>query len=360
MKKVAFVLLMLFTFYWAGMYHSLPLMVLCLAELLLFIVLLILPRVLRPRLSVAFAKQKETAQAGAETICRVAVQNKGKLPVGRIGLRLRVWYAQDAKGVEKKIYGGAPSGENTLEFALCPAYSGLLLVRIDRLRAYDYLSLFSSAKKVMEEMHVAVFPGEQTLRITLANFGWDQSGAQEEQTYDRPGDTFNEVRQIREYRVGDSGRHVHRNLSARTDQLWIKEYEKDTDLQADILLDLAGLSLASTAEKSAFYQLLSALVLGLLKEMATVRVHWDAAGKENRISASVENGEQCRELLLALYQADPVQTEEPTAASEETDGLGERVFRLTAGLSLYAGNTLLHQFSADTLERELRENAFVI
>lgn len=360
MKKIIFFLLMLFTFYWAGMYHSLPLMALCMAELLLFVILLLLPRVLRRQVSVTFPKQNETARANVETVCRVILHNKGKLPVGRVGLRLHVWYAQDSKGIEKKIYGGAAYGESSMEFGLCPAYCGLLQVRIDRLRVYDYLSLFSSAKKTKEDMNVAIFPGEQALRITLSKFGWDQSGAPEEQTVSRPGDSYNEIRQIREYRIGDPGRHIHRNLSAKTDQLWVKEYEKDTDLQADILLDLTGLSEASTPEKSAFYQLLSALVLGLLKEMTMVRVHWHVSDGESSVHTNISNEEQCWELLLSLYQADFLQDEEPAEASEKAEAFGKSVFRLTTDLSLFAGDTLLHRFSAEKLEQEIQEKGFVI
>ena len=360
MKKVLFFLLMLFTFYWAGMYHSLPLMALCLAEFLLFVLLLIMPRVLRRQVSADFPKRNETALANAETVCRVILRNKGKLPVGRIGLRLHVWYAQDSKGIEKKIYGGAAYGESELEFALCPAYCGLLRVRIDRLRVYDYLSLFSSAKKTKEDMNVAVFPGEMALRVTLAKYGWDRNNTQEEQSVSRPGDSYNEIRQIREYRVGDPGRHIHRNLSAKTDRLWVKEYERDTDLQADLLLDLTGLSEASTPQKSAFYQLLSALVLGLLQEMTAVRVHWNTADGEKRVHTSIATEEQCRELLLSLYRAELSQDEEPAEASEPAESFGESVFKLTAELSLFAGDTLLHRFTAETLEQEIREKVFLI
>ncbi|MCH5183785.1 MAG: DUF58 domain-containing protein [Oscillospiraceae bacterium] len=360
MKKTAFFLLMLFTFYWAGVYHSLPLMVLCLAELLLFVVLLVLPRLLRSRLSIAFPKQNETARAGAETLCRVTVRNKGKLPVSRIRLRLRVWYAQDTKGVEKKLYGGAPCGEHVLEFSIFPAYCGLLQVRIDRLRAYDYLSLFSSAKRCKEEMLVAVFPDAPALRIRFSDFEGERDGTAVEQTVSHPGDSFNEIRQIREYRAGDPGRHIHRNLSARTDKLWIKEYEKDMNQQADVLLDLEGFSERTVPEKSAFYRLLSALVLGLLQETPAVRVHWGAPVGGNRRSASIVTEEQCRELLLALYQMDGAQQEEPAAVSEKAESLGRDAFRLSVDLSLFAGDTLLHRFSAETLEREMREKFFTV
>lgn len=360
MKKLIFFLLIGFTFYWAGMYHSLSLMVLCAAEFLLLVVLCILPRLFRNRLTVCFPEQRATTIAGVDTVCRVSLHNRGRLPVNRVGLRLRVWYLQDSKGVEKKIYGGAVHGDSLLEFQISPAYCGLIQIRIDRLRAFDYLSLFSSSKRIKEEMRLAVFPGEQAIRINIASFGWDQSGMEEERTISRPGDSFQEIRQIREYRFGDSNRHIHWNQSAKTDQVWIKEYEKDMDLRTDVLLDLSGLSCASS-EKSAFYRLLSALVLGLLRETAAVRVHWSLGGELEMASVNVSNENECRNMLLLLYQTEFAQNGDAKQdAPEQTSFSKTYAFRLTADLSLFAGGQLVHRFSAETLEQELREKEFVI
>lgn len=355
MKKAAFFILVLFTYYWAAMYRSMQLMVLCVAELLLLVILLVLPRVFRRRLSAHFLKHTESAGRNAAAACRIVVQNRGRLPVSRIRLRMRLRYTREKKSVKKKLYGGGERGESVLAFPICPAHCGLLQVRMDRLRAYDYLSLFSAGKRLKEEMKLAVFPGEQALQISIASFGGSDDLAPMEQPVSRPGDSFHEIRQIREYRIGDSKRHIHWNQSAKTDQMWIKEYERDMDFQSDVLIDMAGFSSDDASEWSAFYRLLSALVLGLLKDSASVRVYWQPDGGEEPAYADVADADQCRDLLLALYQTEFAGSGEPGSAA-----FGRCALRLTGDLSLFKGDTLLRKFSVEGLERELQETGFTI
>lgn len=358
MKKAAFFILVLFTYYWAAMYRSMQLMVLCVAELLLLVILLVLPRVFRRRLSAHFLKHTECTGRNAMTSCRIVVQNRGRLPVSRVRLRLRLRYTREKKGVKsvkKKLYGGGERGESVLAFQFCPAYCGLVQVQMDRLRAYDYLSLFSAGKRLKEEMMLAVFPGEQAMHISIASFGGSDDFAPMEQPVSRPGDSFHEIRQIREYRSGDSKRHIHWNQSAKTDQLWIKEYERDMDFQSDILIDMRGSSAKDASAWSAFYRLLSALVLGLLRDSSSVRVYWQPEVGEELSYADVADADQCRDLLLALYQTEFAQSGEPNPTT-----FGRCALRLTGDLSLFNGNTLLHRFTAEGLERELQETGFTI
>lgn len=364
MKKLAFLALVLFTCYWASMYRSLPLMALCVAEFLLLVVLLVLPRIFRAHLTARFVNQSQSTMDGVEAICRISVRNSGRLPVSRVGLRLRVRYDaryKKSKKVKKKLYGGGTRGETLLEFHVRPVYCGLVQVRMDRLRAFDYLTLFSSRKRLKEEMKIAVFPREQALRIAFNSTDWEDDRSLEEQTFSRSGDSLHEIRQIREYRIGDSNRHIHWNQSAKTDQMWIKEYEKELDFQADVLLDPTGFSRKSAGkvqEWSAFYKLLSALILGLLQEAAAVRVHWCPKGGSDYISTEISGAEQCRNMLLQLYQTGFAQGGHTAFAQSALSG--SYCFRLTAGLTLYAENTLLYQFSAKDLEQELQEKSFTI
>ena len=59
----------------------------------------------------------------------------------------------------------------------------------------------------------------------------------EEISLQRPGESDQEIRQIREYRPGDARRFIHWNQSARTGDLWIKEYERQEEPCAVLLLD---------------------------------------------------------------------------------------------------------------------------
>ena len=360
MKKLAFLILILATCYLAAMYRSLPLMALGLTEFLLLIILFILSRYFRKSLTASFPQQSESTEEGVSTVCRILVRNSGRLPVSRIALRLRVRYAK-RKGKKRKLYGGSERGKTNLEFQICSKYCGLLQVQIDRLRIYDYLSLFSSKKKLKEEMRIAVFPKEQALHIEIPVSWWEESRSSGDQTVSRPGDAYNEIRQIREYRTGDSNRYIHWNQSAKMDQLWIKEYEKETDSQIDVFADITGVSNVSRSELSAFYKLLSALVLGLLKEVAVVRVYWYQSNIESFVSKNITDIDQCRDMLFALYQVTLKQ--ESSLTGEVTAGnlsFDQRLIKLTLSLDLFAGNTLLHQFSTEKLQQEIQETFIVI
>ena len=357
MKKVAYFVLMLVTWYLAGMYRSRPLMALCAAELTLLVLLFALSRYFRAKLSARFPKRSESAEAGRETVCRITVVNGGRLPVGRTALRLRVGYQNDRKSTRRRLYGSGERGESDWDVQFRFPYCGLARVRLDALRAFDYLTLFSVSKALSEEMTVAVFPGDQALVFNGLAFSQRESRLSGEQTVSRPGDGQHEIRQLREYRVGDPSRHIHWNQSAKMDELWIREYEKENDATAKIFADLTGSAGAPQAALSAFYTLLSALIMGLLKETAAVRAYWQT--EQGLTCKSVRGAVECRDLLLTLYQTDFTDAG-ADYPDTQTAPLPAYDFRLTVSLALFAGDTLLYQFSPNELEQEIKEKVFTI
>lgn len=359
MRKAAFFLIVLFTCYLAAMYRSLPLMTLCAAELLLSLIMFILPRIFRTKLNTRFPKQSESTTVSMDTACRISVINSGKLPISRIALKLRIGYTQDTKTAYKLIYSSGECGESDTELQIRFSYCGMVRVRVERVRAFDYLSLFSSLKKLSDEMNIAVFPREQALSVTVSDLGLNESRLPRDETVSRTGDAYHEIRQIREYRMGDPIRHIHRNQSAKTEQLWIKEYERETDSTVDVFADMTGIADAAREALSAFYTLLSALVLGLLREAATVSVCWYAGKSNVFMSKSVGSAEQCRDMLLALYRTDFSDSSVEKSEMQNTP-FGEHSFRLTLSLGLLVGNELIYRFSQNELEKEIKEKIFIL
>ena len=348
MSKFAFIALALLTYYLAGMYLSLPLMIMGIAELLMLPFLFYLPRYLRKNVSAGFVKQSESVQEKAEADCRIIIRNEGRLPANRCQLRFRFYYCTDRKQKTGKLYCGAGKGDSETGLLMQSSYCGLVKIKLDRIRVYDYLGLFSASKAADAEMNVAVFPSEQALQITIPETVYGAEGLSE-YTVNRPGESNDEIRQIREYQVGDPQRRIHWNQSAKTDKLWIKEYERDTDTRAELLVTVAN---ELTAEGlSLFYKLLSAVVLGLLENIAAVRVSWYDGGKKAYVSAEVSDSEQCRDMLLMLYRA------ELAVSGEE---LPVHFFRVTTGLELYKDDGLLRRFSAEQLDRELMESSIIL
>lgn len=338
MSRIVFGLLAVLTYYLAGMYLSLPLMILGFAELFLLIFLIFLPRYLKKHISVEFIKKSETAELGGEMHCHLVIHNTGKLPVSRARLRLKLKYAGEQKEVTRRLYLGAEKGDNETEFSFRTEYCGLIQIKADKLRVYDYMSLYSSSKPLDAYMEAAVFPVSSPLAIDLPAEAFDNTGVSE-LTADKTGENNDEIRQIREYRMGDSNRHVHWNLSAKTDKLWIKEYQKDTDLTAGILLSCGGET--TTQQQSAFYSLFFSLALGLLQSAALVKVCWYDGGKGGYIFDEAANPEQLQELLVRLYRSNLSKADNAPAF--------EYLFRLTTDLELYDKEKQIRRFTAEEI-----------
>ena len=349
-SALSFLLLIFLICYIAGMYRSLPLMVLGIGELLLFVIMAFLSRHFLKGLSVGFTKSGESAGEGSDVPCHITVKNSGRLPVGRFELRLHSCYVQDDRCMKTKLYGGAKQGESSLMFLLSVKYCGMVRVEIDRLRVFDYLFLFRAGKTVKEEMKVAVFPKEQALDVRFSSPEWSLYLAGEDETISLQGDAYDEIRQIREYQSGDSTRHIHWNQSARTDSLWIKEYERKTDWRIDILIDSTGVSGASAMKMSAFYRTLFALVLGILKQGATVRVQWYPDGRDDMADMDVTGVDQCRDMLLQLYQ-----TKFSHEGRPQIKDAFPGFLRLTWDLTLFRGEEMICQFSLRNLDSELQK-----
>lgn len=343
MSKFAFIALALLTYYLAGMYLSLPLMIMGIAELIMLPFLFALPRYLRKNISAHFVKQSEAAFEKEEAACELVIHNGGRLTANRCQLRFRVRYHGEEKRKTVKLYCGGARGDSKSDLTVRADWCGLAQVKLDRIRVYDYLGLFSATAALDSGTDVAVFPREQALQIMMPDSAYGSEGLSE-YTVNRPGESNDEIRQIREYRTGDSHRRIHWNQSARTDKLWIKEYERETDTRAELLITAYQ---GMTAERMGmFYKLLAAVVLGLLANVAAVNVKWYDSEKRAFVSAEVSDPDGCREMLLMLYRT------KLTGFAEE---LPEYFMRVTTELELYGENELLCRFSSENLDRELQE-----
>ena len=92
-----------------------------------------------------------------------------------------------------------------------------------------------------------------------------------ESTSDKKGEDHSEVRLIREYRDGDLPRHIHRNYSAKTEKLWIKEYEKENDYIFDLFIDSSSETRLTVEQKDAFFELIFAVIKNLMENDIIIR-----------------------------------------------------------------------------------------
>lgn len=387
MKKFVFLLFSLCLFYVAGMYRYPALMVLAVGQLLLLAFLTVQAHVCKKHLNVRFAEKKAIAVKKESFPCELEIENGGWLPAGCIQFLITYGYG-DKKWKEKRCAGSREEGTT---FSVMPMYCGVEDITLEKIRIYDYLLLGFARKKISDTMQITVFPREFALDIRCG--AWESEELSGENRAERMEiGIADEIRQIREYREGDQRSQFHWKLSARMEDLLVKEYEREQENGVELFLDLKGFDIAALGEKDRFYELLYALLLGLLRIYRKVYVSWNAADKsaekKMKIGKSAERkmgiggnterkmeiaeAAQCRALLMRLYELaeagtfadketgqESAETEKLTFHSDRRYG-SDRELALDTKLGLYQGEKLLCQFSAEHLEEEIRKKRIVI
>lgn len=273
---------------------------------------------------------------------------------GRCVLTLRAAYAgEDGPGTVVRQEATIERGENRLPVSLPAPYCGLLSVTLTRLEVWDCFALFRAGKALDEKTEIAILPPAESLSITLTP--WEEAAGPclAERLGALPLEDHHEIRQLREYRIGDRDRFIHWNLTARTGELWVKEFESENQQPANLLL-VWGEEIPSLPQWGSFFRLLSALLRGLLRQFPGVSVSWWGDGPQPT-RVKVTGDAECKDLLLRLYRW--------TAGGElprhsSTSGERQGRFVLDTGLGWYWEDTLLHRFSLEGLEQEIREKHF--
>lgn len=380
MRRIGIALVILLTGYFAGIYRNEPLMIMAVTEVLLVIAMRVLSILLKGSLSIGFVSDSGEAVRGSNYSCGVAIRNKGLLPVSRFCLSLLSGYEGGKKKTET-IYGGILKGEQRLSVDVDCRHCGIARVSAEKVKVYDYLSLFSSQKRIGRSMVLTVYPQEMAAEISLAGLKEARQAIQSGTVITPYAGGNDEIRLIREYREGDSVRHVHWNLTARMDELWVREYNSERDVPLRFFIDLTGLGAAGGGSESAgpgsrvddaadsFFGVLNALLLGLLADAGCIRVMWRGSdifgdyeeNADGAVSAmDIRSQDDCRELLRRLYLerlGDP----EPMTLRMTSNGMPDEagsLISLDTGLNWRVDGQLVWHFSATGYEEELRSNIF--
>lgn len=372
MKRFAFFSLLLFLYYIAAMYGSPALMAVFLAQLFLLPVLAVLSRYLGKHLSISFQGHLIPAEMGEKFVCAMNLENTSGLPVSLFKARITVCAGPAGKApdtpiwktagkavrqtVRKTVTGSCARGRDVIAFETPAGHCGLYEMRIRWVKTYDYLALFFRKETGKSRAEAAVFPPRADMRIEISAMSSEGTEQSREDMF-LPGNDYDEIRQIREYREGDPLRHIHWNQTARTDQLWVKEYEEDKKERVALYLDLNGLREKTPDQKDQYYTLLYAVLRGVLKEGHTILACWEERGQPRIFKTEVRDDRECRQLLLLLYRR------EDRLGGERTGGLKPERYgamRLGADLSWHAGGRLVRRFSGESLRKELEEKIYRI
>lgn len=200
------------------------------------------------------------------------------------GVKYRVTVKNNLSG-EKSTKWLSGGSDFLYSVNLCGNYEFELV----RIKLYDFSRLFYVTKRVKKYANVEVMPqiDEIPVRITdrVRNFFGDSD------IYDdiRPGYDPSELFDVREFQNGDRLQSVHWKLSARTDELMVKENSLPKACAVAIVADLRGIKKGRQAD--AFMKLLVSLSFSLMDQKYSHYVAWYDTAINDIVRARVDDEE---------------------------------------------------------------------
>ena len=249
-RLVDFVLIVLATFYMAVIYNSKSLVFLAYAEIFIVLLLFLYNCIVFFKLKVIIDAPLGITEFHKKIPIRIVIYNYSKLPTGKISIQLSESYALRPKKKKTVFYASVAGKRHGQAYASAeihtlwqPRYVGKAVVRLKKVRCFDLLGVLNlplpkKSYQASEKVTVLpeIFPVSVEMGVRSREFAMEQerylfTGAEEYNT---------EQFQIREYQQGDRLRNIHWKLSAKEDELMVREYFPAMSCPVLFFLDLSG------------------------------------------------------------------------------------------------------------------------
>lgn len=231
------------------------------------------------------------AEEGQPVGVHLVMRNSSRFPLRKC--RVKVWYRNTLAKKGKTIWlrtGEVMRGENRMEYEVSFRETGNYEFRILRVRIYDFMGLFSLGRKSYAVDHAVVLPKVWDIPVSLGEAVRNFYGDAEEYDEKRPGQDNSETFAVREYRPGDKLQSIHWKLSAKADDLMVREYSQPKACPLILLVGKSRLALTAS------------IMFSLMDAECPHYVVWQSRSENDLIRMRVSDEESYYSALVLLMQ----------------------------------------------------------
>jgi len=158
-------------------------------------------------------------------------------PFCKINMELGNDLYESNKVLEYKVPVG-PKGKTRHELPLMFNKCGRAFVKISSIEVRDIMSLITFVHNINIEENIYVMPQKE--EISDSQKGSYTEGLTQNEENNLKGNDFSDVSNIREYVPGDRIKDIHWKVSAKKDELMVKERVRLSENQLTLLVDTSG------------------------------------------------------------------------------------------------------------------------
>lgn len=309
-RVAAYVLTILVTCYLFLMYTSDALSGILMMELLYPLAAWFYIRDAKKKLHVELGEMLSMGEAGKRIPLKVIVRNESPI----WGIRYRLFLAtknsrskNETRMKASKIAG--PASKDSLYYEVESDRCGTMTVSAKRLHIYDFLGVFYGVKKLSKQHIIGIMPKFRLIPVEITRRTREFPADADEYSTQRRGNDPSEIYQIREYQKGDSIHDVHWKLSAKEDELMVKEHALPLGCSVLIWLNLEHTKDAASSLSSLLEQFAS-LSISLVSEKCIHMAAWYEEADERVVKWKIDSEESLYECMWNLLHLQPYKNKE--------------------------------------------------
>ena len=312
MTKILLIFFVVVSWYIAGMVHSFELMLYAVSLTVFMFAMYFVTQIYKKKVSFSFDSDYTGIVKEGSCPVKININNSSVLPISKIRLDIEVKYGFGGNADKKKytykkehtlkykVYGSCHRKKDFIKFMLKMPYTGPACVYIRCAYLYDYTGAFRRKVKLGNYMNVAVLPYIDDGSVRLEYLS-SESDTMQELSVNIAGNAVDDIRQIREYQTGDSYRHIHWNLSAKTGSLLVKEFSQKTDIEINVVARAFADALSDYKRMGDFYDKLINEAIGLISDKSIINIVWYDYEYDIFVKHHVKNMKDCEDVLYDLF-----------------------------------------------------------
>lgn len=312
MRMILYLLGMGLTAYLAVLYESTLLTAVLVMEFLIPVPFCLAARRAAKGLTAQLAAPIPAADRGEEILVELRLENASRFMILRAEVKLAYWNEfRGRKSVKRFSARVDGRGKSCYPFRIASEHCGNLKICVERLGVWDFLGLLRFRAAGGQQETVSVLPSLFEFPVDAGEEAAGPAGETDEFDTRRGGDDPSEIFRIRSYRPGDRPQSIHWKMTARSDELMVKEFSLPLRCQTAVFLDLHGSGGEAECWEGADEYLETALSLsfGLLEAGRRHYVIWYEKAAGELCRKRIDRTEDIHELTGRLFRAMPYEEE---------------------------------------------------
>ena len=232
------------------------------------------------------------------------VENKSLVAVENMTLNVNIknnFYHNKAD--YKLLIPSVPFGKRTVKLKVDNLYCGRMTAEVSSIIMYDLLGLFKFRLKSNETGEIMVMPYERT---EIENIPVSTKGrADDEEIQFEKGDDVSQISEIRNYIPGDKLQNIHWKLTAKAEELQVKEYSKPYSEEVSLIVE-SYIDIERPWIFDEIIEKMYAISVFFINQGRKYSICWYDGQSEEMESREINNNDELLSALMDFYYLHPV------------------------------------------------------